>query len=231
MESDTMIESALRRLFDVGCLEYCRLKVLSDINDKLKCVDLQNFMTRGAKRAKLDFSADDDLFMPVRGRRTDRAPPQLSAEKKAKLDLIVNDLFLPHRGRRDMNRKNVPQNPSAKRAGFELNEQDFFVPRRGKRPTAIIPKSQTTFVNYPWLLRSINSDDSGNMIDRLRDLNQLGPEVGNEFLCFERKGKKLHFECLSMSFHFHLSFVRSLARLRFFLHINKVVILKAFLSF
>lgn len=180
VESDTVIEFALRRLFDVGCLEYCRLKVLSEINDKLKCADLRKTLVRGAKRDKLNFSSADDLFMPVRGRRSDRAPPQIIAKKKGDLDFLTNEMFLPHRGRRDMTRKNVLRNPAAKRTGFELNERDFFVPHRGKRPRVIIPKSFTAFENYladPWLLQSINSDDR-NMIDRLTDLNQLGIEVG-----------------------------------------------------
>lgn len=65
VESDTAIENSLRSLFDSGCLEYCRLKVLSNINDMLKCADMQNVIHRD-RRSKLNLSTMDDLFMPVR---------------------------------------------------------------------------------------------------------------------------------------------------------------------
>lgn len=202
MESDTAIENSLRSLFDSGCLEYCRLKVLSDINDMLQCADMQNIIRR-ERRSKLNWSSMDDLFMPVRGRRSEfgQAPPQITAEKKAKLDVLPADLFVPHRGRRQMSRKHylrVDPNPSiiTKRNGIEINEKDYFVPNRGKRQRhidldnlfsqsgkkVIIPKSHTPLERYPsdpWLLQNINSDDR-SMIDRQQDLKQLGIEVNTK---------------------------------------------------
>lgn len=196
VESDIAIENSFRSLFDSGCLEYCRLKVLSDINDMLKCADMQNIIRRD-RRAKLNLSNMDDLFMPVRGRRMGQgqAPPQITAEKKGKLETLTSDLFLPHRGRRRMDRNNhlrIDPNPFffiGKRNGIEFNEKDYFVPNRGKRQRqidlnnlfsqsgkkVIIPKSHTPLERYP-LVRNINSDDR-NMIDRQQDLKQLGSEV------------------------------------------------------
>lgn len=201
VESDTVIESSLRSLFEVGCLEYCRLQLLSDINEMLKCAEVQNLLRRD-RQAKMDLSTKDDLFMPARGRWLEGwAPPQIMVEKKAMLDLLGSDLFVPKRGRRQMTRKNFPRtglNPFIrKRNGIEHSEQkDYFVPNRGKRQRngdellsdnffslsgkkVIIPKSHTPFERYPsdpWLFQNINSDDR-NMIDRLQDLSQLGIEV------------------------------------------------------
>lgn len=189
-----MIENSLRSLLAVGCAEYCRLKVLANLYETLKCAEVQNLIRRD-RRAKLDLSRDD-LFMPVRVRRSHQAPPQIREEKKAKLDVLTNDLFVPHRGRRQMARKHFLRMAPfvRKRSGIELNEKDFFVPNRGKRQPniddifsdnffpqrgkkVIIPKSHTPAVRFPWLLRNINSDDR-SMIDRQQqDLNLLGIEV------------------------------------------------------
>lgn len=190
-----LIEKSLRSLFDVRCLEGCRLKVLSDINEILKCVDQRNLMQRD-RRSKWDvLNSKDDLFIPVRGRRFGQAPPRITAEKKGQLDVLANDLFLPSRGKRQMNRKyffRTDRNPfSGKHDAIELSDRDYFVPNRGKRlplPNhivdeesksgikVIIPKSHTPFERDPWLFGNINSDDR-NMIDLLRDLNQPGIEV------------------------------------------------------
>lgn len=203
VESDTaVIESILRSLFEVGCLESCRLRLLSDINEMLKCVEMQN-LHRGDRRPKVDLSARDDLFVPIRRRQRleGQAPPRIKVEKKAILDLLSNDFFVPHRVRRQMTRKNflrMDQNPfEVKRNAIELNKQkDYFVSNRGKRQRyndellsdnffsqtgkkVIIPKSHTLFERYPsdpWLFPNINSDDR-NMIDRLQDLSQLEIEV------------------------------------------------------
>lgn len=201
VESDTVIENSLRRLFDVECLEYCRLKILASIYELLKCNDIRSSMQRD-RRAKLENLGNDDFFMPVRGRRSNQAPPGITAEKKAKLDDLKNDLFMPNRGRRTMlARKNFLRmdlnNFLVKRNnGIELSVKDYFVPHRGKRQSniddifsnnffpqrgkkVIIPKSHTPAVRYsldPWLFQNINSDDRG-MIDRQQDLNQLGIEV------------------------------------------------------
>lgn len=211
VESDTVIEDGLRSLFDVDCLEYCRLKILASIFEMLKCADARNTIRRD-RRAKLENLGNDDLFMPVRGRRSSKAPSQITAEKKAKLDVLRNDLFMPNRGRRDRNmlaRKNflrMDLNPFLvkRNNGIELSVKDYFVPNRGKRQSkiddifsdnffpqrgkkVIIPKSHTPLVRYPldpWLFQNINSDDR-RMIDRQRDLNLLGIEVSNENM--ERK--------------------------------------------
>lgn len=62
--------------------------------------------------------------------------PQNSPEKKAKLDVLINDLFVPHRGKRQLVRKHfliLDPYPLSKRNNIELNMKDFFVPHRGKR--------------------------------------------------------------------------------------------------
>lgn len=67
----------------------------------------------------------------------------ISAEKKAKLDVLVNDLFVPNRGRRQLVRKSflhLEPYPFTfeKRSNIELdNMKDFFVPHRGKRQRTI----------------------------------------------------------------------------------------------
>lgn len=195
-----MIENNFRKLFDVDCLENCRLKILASIYELLKCDDIRNGMQRD-RRTKLD-TLSDDFFMPVRGRRSDMAPPGITAEKKAKLDVLKNDLFVPNRGRRQMiARKNflrMDLNPFLvkRNNGIELSVKDYFVPHRGKRQSniddifsnnffpqrgkkVIIPKSHTPAVSMgPWLFQNINSDDRG-MIDRQQDLNLLGTKVRN----------------------------------------------------
>jgi hypothetical protein len=204
VESDTVIENSLRSLFDSDCLEYCRLKILASLFEMLKCADVQKTMRRD-RRAKLENLGNDDLFMPVRGRRTNQAPIEIRAEKKAKLDVLRNDLFVPNRGRRQMvSRKDflrMDLNPFLvkRNNGIELSVKDYFVPNRGKRQSkiddifsdnffpqrgkkVIIPKSHTPFVKYPldpWLFQNINSDDR-QMIDRQRDLNRLGIEVSTK---------------------------------------------------
>lgn len=171
-ESDTLLENGLRDLLDGDCMEYCRLKILSDLNDRLKCAELQS------GRGELDLSRSDDLFTSVRGRRFGWAPGQIRLEKKANLDLLASDYLVPHRGRREMTRKHflrVDRNPFR----GQHDEPNRFMPNRGKRPRVIIPKSQTSYERYPsdpWLFQNINSDDR-NMIDRLKDLSQLGMEV------------------------------------------------------
>jgi hypothetical protein len=254
-----VIEKSLRKLFDVKCLEYCRLKILASIYELLKCSDMQNVMQRD-RRSKLD-NLSDDFFMPVRGRRSDMAPPGITAEKKAKLDVLRNDLFVPNRGRRQMlTRKNIFRmdlNPFLvkRNNGIELSVKDYFVPHRGKRETniddifsnnffpqrgkkVIIPKSHTPTVVYsldPWLFQNIKSDDRG-MIDRQQDLNLLGTKVRNRNT---RRFKNLFFSppvskrVLNCTFFFCVSFinVNSLSsQKRFFMSTYKVVILKAFFS-
>lgn len=138
VESDAGIdESSLRRLFDGECDESCRVRILANIYESLKCAEVQNLIGR-ERRAKWDVLTRDDLFMPVRGRRRSDQAPEITAEKKAKLDILANDLFLPHRGRRHMSRKNLLRmdlNPFIrKRNGIdEFSVKDFFVPNRGKR--------------------------------------------------------------------------------------------------
>lgn len=191
VESDTVIEKSLRSMFGVGCLDFCRLKILAEIFDVLKCVDTRKTFLRD-RRAKLDLLNKNDLFMPVRGRRFGQASPfEISAKKKAKLDVLPSDHFIPNRGRRRVNRKNNLQskwNPflDKRNNDIELNEKDFFVPNRGKRDEninevfsdnffpqrgkkVIIPKSHTHFMR---LFQNIIMDDR-NMIDQQQDLNQL----------------------------------------------------------
>lgn len=90
--------------------------------------------------------SNDDLFLPVRGRRdaTEQGSHHVLPEKKAKLDILNNDLFVPNRGRRQLARKNFlrlepfPLIAFEKRKNIELdNMKDFFVPHRGKRQPTI----------------------------------------------------------------------------------------------
>lgn len=200
-----MIENSLKSLFDIDCLDFCRLKILASIYEILKCGDIRS-MPRD-RRSKLD-NLNDDFFMPVRGRRSNQAPPGIIAEKKAKLDVLKNDLFVPNRGRRQMiARKNFLRMDLSpflvkRNNGIELSVKDYFVPHRGKRQSniddifsnnffpqrgkkVIIPKSYTPAVKYsldPWLFQNINSDDR-RMIDRQSDLNRLGIEVRKKIVC------------------------------------------------
>lgn len=208
-----MIENSLRSLFDIDCLEYCRIKVLASIFEMLSCGDLQNTIRRD-RRAKLENLGNDDLFMPVRGRRSNKAPFQITAEKKAKLDVLRNDLFMPNRGRRGtVARKNFLRMDLSpflvkRNKGIEFSVKDYFVPNRGKRQSkiddifsdnffpqrgkkVIIPKSHTPLVRYPldpWLFQNINSDDR-RMIDRQRDVGLLGFEVKTKTK-HEKEGSK-----------------------------------------
>jgi len=177
MESDSVIETGLRSLFDVGCTEYCRLKIMSDVFAALHCAELQKHMQMNRdRRAKLDLM-NSDLFMPARGRRSggDSSPP---VTKKAKLDVLAGDLFVPHRGRRQMARKHFYRvdwfDAYPKRNGLDLNVNDFFVPHRGKRVKPIEDIFADNFfpqrgkkAQQQWL-----ASNDRQMIDR-QDLNQL----------------------------------------------------------
>lgn len=222
-----MIENSLRSLFDNNCFEYCRLKVLAGIFEMLKCADVQNIVWRD-RRAKWENLGNDDFFVPVRGRRS-KAPIDITAEKKATLDVLRNDLFVPNRGRRQsVARKNFLRrdlNPFLvkRNNGIELSVKDYFVPNRGKRQSkiddifsdnffpqrgkkVIIPKSHTPFVKYPldpWLFQNINSDDR-QMIDRQQDLNLLGIEVRSK----KREGlNQLVDRPKTRTAHFSFSFI------------------------
>lgn len=94
------------------------------------------------RRGTFDQLSSDELFLPVRGRRNsdDQNSAHISPEKKAKLDVLNNDLFVPNRGRRQLVRKSFlrlepyPLIALEKRSNIELdNMKDFFVPHRGKR--------------------------------------------------------------------------------------------------
>jgi hypothetical protein len=197
VKKDLVIRDEMRKLFDISCTQSCRLKTLTEIFALLKCFD--EFKMKRTQRAKFDIN---DMFMPVRGRRT-KPSPEIFAEKKAKLEMLKNaELFVPNRGRRDY-RKKLPhiqllQPMLIKRNnGIDLNSKDYFMPNRGRRQPAIdaiisekfFPQrgkksssSSTSssakvskkqiFSSVPWHIRNINSDDK-IMIDLLQDLNQL----------------------------------------------------------
>lgn len=211
-ESDIVIDDSLREFFDTRCTRICRLRILSKLYEATKCYDMKsNDFYKRDRRVKLDQLSRDDLFVPVRGRRgfdMNQSPSsQISAEKKAKLDVLMNDLFVPNRGKRQLVRKHFlnldPYLHSKDKRNIELDMKDYFVPHRGKRqrvkideilsdnffpqrgkrePTSIIPKSHTIVDENdavdPWLFQNINSDDR-RMIDRLHDLNlaMLGSKV------------------------------------------------------
>ena len=100
--------------------------------------DNNNILERD-RRGKIDNLLRDELFVPVRGRRTvelDQSSPQNTPEKKAKLDVLINDLFVPHRGKRQLVRKHFlifDPYPTSKKRNIELDMKDYFVPNRGKR--------------------------------------------------------------------------------------------------
>lgn len=162
-------------------------------------------MFRDRRGGKLDLVMNEsDLFMPVRGKRSDglRMAPlsQITVpKKKAKLDILANDLFLPHRGRRQMARKHfyridLVSNPFVvKRNNIDLDMADYFVPNRGKKSLDdtfsdyFVPlrgkKSPPTAAINPavsWQFQNMISDDSP-MIDRHRDLS----EVSHKHACTE----------------------------------------------
>jgi hypothetical protein len=143
------VRDSFRSLFDPQCSQLCRLDILSRIFEAARCNDMK---ARGLsssferdRRAKFDFSRDDDLFVPVRGRRgsdgEQSSSPRISAEKKAKLDVLMNDLFVPNRGKRQLVRKHFllfdpyPQADKRSSSGsaLEFDMKDYFVPHRGKR--------------------------------------------------------------------------------------------------
>jgi hypothetical protein len=140
VKKDLLIRDEMRKLFDISCTQSCRLKTLTEIFTLLKCFDIKENeieMDR-SRRAKLDIN---DMFMPVRGRRT-KPSPEIIAEKKAKLEMLKNELFVPNRGRRDYRKKlphfQVLQPMLIKRNnGIDLNSKDYFMPNRGRRQPAI----------------------------------------------------------------------------------------------
>lgn len=120
----------MKSLLSEECNEICKIERLVKIRDFFEC-----------SKAK---AAADHLLVPLRTRRgVDQGSPHISAEKKAKLDVLVNDLFVPNRGRRQLVRKSflhLEPYPFTieKRNNFELdNMKDFFVPHRGKRQRTI----------------------------------------------------------------------------------------------
>lgn len=133
LDSDKKIEQNLKSLLSGECNEICKIAGLGKIRDFLEC-----------SKAK---AAADHLLVPLRARRgannNDQGSPHISAEKKAKLDVLVNDLFVPNRGRRQLVRKSflhLEPYPFTieKRNNIELdNMKDFFVPHRGKRQRTI----------------------------------------------------------------------------------------------
>lgn len=116
------------------CNEICKIAELGKIRDFFECF-------------KAKTAASEQLLVPLRARRgvisNDQGSPHISAEKKAKLDVLVNDLFVPNRGRRQLVRKSflhLEPYPFTieKRNNIELdNMKDFFVPHRGKRQRTI----------------------------------------------------------------------------------------------
>lgn len=143
---------------------------------RLRCAeDPSRFLQKG--RQSLPISEDI-----LRRRRSHRAPPQIK-EKKAKLSVSTDNVYLPHRDSRGLSRKHFQRfEPIArKRNNVELNSGDYSTPNREKRQKVIIPKAYTPFEKRPsdpWVFQNINSNDR-SMIDWQRDLNQLGHEVGN----------------------------------------------------
>lgn len=142
------------------------------------------------RRGKLDVN---DMFMPVRGRRT-KPTSDIVAEKKAPLDVLKNDLFMPNRGRRDFPDIIRPSDYfNMKRNGIDLNSKDYFMPNRGRREQSIDSLLSENFfpqrgkkstsdmiLEVPWLVPNRPRPPvDRNMIDLLRDLNQIMNEVRN----------------------------------------------------
>lgn len=189
----------MRNFFDVSCSKKCRQKVMYEIFAIERCFnsansdedDVVEVPIERLRRAKLDVN---DMFMPVRGRRTKPAS-DMKAEKKAPLDLLKNDLFMPNRGRRDFPK--VVATPldyySVKRNGIDLNSKDYFMPNRGRRQPSIDSILAENFFPQrgkkstsapamviempPWLVPSQPRVVDRNMIDLLGDLNQFLDEV------------------------------------------------------
>lgn len=144
LESDIVIEESLRSLIDPLCTQLCRLEILDRMWNTVKCHQRMinrenNDILERDRRGKIDNLLRDELFVPVRGRRTvelDQSSPQNTPEKKAKLDVLINDLFVPHRGKRHLVRKHFllfDPYPISKKRNIELDMKDYFVPNRGKR--------------------------------------------------------------------------------------------------
>lgn len=135
VKKDLVIRDEMRKLFDISCTQSCRLKTLTEIFALLKCFDIVTVANEVEKRGKLDVN---DMFMPVRGRRT-KPSPEIIAEKKAQLEMLKNELFIPNRGRRDY-RKKIPHFPQPlqpmlikRNNGIDLNSKDYFMPNRGRK--------------------------------------------------------------------------------------------------
>lgn len=196
---DRAIRDKMRNFFDVSCSKKCRQKVMYEIFAIQQCFnsansdedDVVEIPIERLRRAKLDVN---DMFMPVRGRRTKPAS-DIRAEKKAPLDLLKNDFFMPNRGRRDFPK--VVATPldyySVKRNGIDLNSKDYFMPNRGRRQPSIDSILSENFFPQrgkkstsapamviempPWLVPSRPRVVDRNMIDLLGDLNQFLDEV------------------------------------------------------
>jgi hypothetical protein len=139
------MEQHLKTLFSGACNEICKLAHLASLRRAINCDKLKE--GRGVLKA-FDQLSRDELFVPLRTRRaageTEQGSSHITAEKKAKLDVLANDLFVPNRGRRQLVRKSFlrlepyPLNGIEKRNNIELdNIKDFFVPHRGKRQRTI----------------------------------------------------------------------------------------------
>lgn len=143
VDDDKKMEQHLKTLFSGACNEICKLAHLASLRRAINCDKLKE--GRGVLKA-FDQLSRDELFVPLRTRRaaageTEQGSPHITAEKKAKLDVLANDLFVPNRGRRTLVRKSFLRlEPYAieKRNNIELdNMKDFFVPHRGKRQRTI----------------------------------------------------------------------------------------------
>jgi hypothetical protein len=160
---------------------------------------LKNAFYNRNRRAKFEqLSSNDDLFVPVRGRRGgsydgNQSPSSpILTEKKAKLEVLMNDLFMPNRGKRQLLRKHIirldPYNTprTYNKRNIELNVKDYFVPNRGKRQRAKIDeiltdnffpqrgkKSETaSIINTPeHIYPPFSIPNEQNMINRFYDLN------------------------------------------------------------
>lgn len=176
----------MKIMYEIFAIQNC----FNNINSRLEGNEEahENSIER-LRRGKLDVN---DMFMPVRGRRTKPAS-DIVAEKKAPLDLFKSDLFMPNRGRRDFHNNALvtPLGLANKRNDIDLSTNDYFMPNRGRRQTsfdAILSENffpqrgkRTTsvdpvYVDVPWFV-PIRRNDDRILIDLLRDLNQLVNEV------------------------------------------------------
>jgi hypothetical protein len=148
VDDDKKMEQLLKTLFSSACNEICKLAHLASLQRAINCDKLKEGRGVFEQQKTFDQLSHDELFVPLRNRRAagenDQGSPQISAEKKAKLDVLANDLFVPNRGRRQLVRKSflrLEPYPLGveKRNNIELdNIKDFFVPHRGKRQRTII---------------------------------------------------------------------------------------------